>query len=337
MNDPKNARYDADPRGLLTARRAVCGYYEKKGFRVSPEQVLLTSSTSEGYHYLFRLLANPGEAISAAEPSYPLIATLSELNDVTLHHYRLAYDDDAWRIDFDSLKTSVDPHTRAILTVHPNNPTGNFVSREEKKQLNETCARQSCALIADEVFLDFNREENNHPESFVSNETVLTFTLSGLSKILGLPQMKLSWIVVSGPDAERTEALRRLEVISDAYLSVNTPAQHALPLWLHHERQVRDEIMSRVRANHGHLKKAVEDIRCGRVLKAEGGWAAIVKTSGSQNDEDMAIHLLDQWRVLVHPGFLFDFPSEGFLVMSLLSPEPLFVEGVRRLCGGLAG
>ena len=326
MPDPKNLVYEPDPRGVLSARQAVCAYYAQKGAPVFPDQVFLTSGTSEAYQFLFRLLANPGDEVCAAEPSYPLFVTLSELNDVTLKKFGLIYEN-GWRIDFSSLNKSLSDKTRAVLVVHPNNPTGNFVRTDAMKKLDELCAQKRCALIADEVFFDFAWDPGSQHETFAANRRALTFTVSGISKILGLPQMKLGWIVVSGPEDRRREAMRRLEVIADATLSVNTPSQNALPAWLSLRGRVRDEILERVRENFSYLNQALDKKRV-RAPRSEGGWVAVLKTDGPKNDEETALYLLDKKNVLLHPGYFFDFPSEDYLVVSLLPETSLFQEAV---------
>lgn len=321
----ENLRYDPDPRGLLKAREAVCRYYAEKGITVVPEQIFLTAGTSEAYHFLFRLLTDAGEAVCCAEPGYPLFDTLAGLNDASLKKYRLKAEEN-WAIDFPSLETAL-RGCRAVLTVHPNNPTGNYVSKEEKTTLNALCAKSGCALIADEVFLDFFWK-GSAPKSFAANREALTFTLSGVSKILGLPQMKLAWIVVSGPEAERLEAIRRLEVIADAYLSVNTLSQNALGSWLGGREAIHQEILSRVKANRSWLQKALQKKDKGELLPGEGGWYAAFRYQDPKNDEEMALHLLRKKNLLVHPGYFFDFGSDDIIVLSLLPEEKVFEEGI---------
>ena len=330
LTDPTNQLYEPAPRGLLLARQAVCDYYASKGVPISPEQVFLTSSTSEAYHFLFRLLTNPREAIACAEPSYPLLGTLCELNDVVLKKYTLS-PDKHWRLDLSTLREKV----RALLVVNPNNPTGNYISAFERKELNKVTHTHGAALISDEVFLDFVREEHAGPATFASNDPVLTFTVSGISKILALPQMKLSWIVVSGPENLRKEALERLEIIADASLSVSTPIQRALPSWLSLRDIVRDEILTRVKTNADVLKKTAAKNGIGEVSEAQGGWYAVLKLSGARTDEETALKWLEKKNVLVHPGYFFDFADESRMVFSLLPQERIFNEAMERLSGGL--
>ncbi|MBI3005372.1 MAG: pyridoxal phosphate-dependent aminotransferase, partial [Ignavibacteriales bacterium] len=212
--DERSLRYDPDPKGLLAAREAVCEFYLRKNFRLDPEHVILTASTSEAYSFLLRLLCNPGDSVLVPQPSYPLFDDLCQLNDVEMTPYRLSYDGE-WHIDAASLGTAV---SKALILVHPNNPTGSFVKLEEEKLIVDVAQKKNLAIIADEVFSEYGFGANHHRvETFAYTDVVLTFTLGGISKLLGLPQMKLAWIVVSGPDQLRTEALKRLEFISDTY------------------------------------------------------------------------------------------------------------------------
>ena len=328
--DKKNDLYEPDPRGLFHARQAVCDYYAAKKITLDPEQIFLTAGTSEGYSFLMRLLLDLGDVLLCAEPSYPLMDTLSEIHDVVPKKYALRRAPD-WRIDQDPLSEGLHCGARALVLVNPNNPTGNFVSPEEKRKINGLCAKVSCALIVDEVFLDYAWDKARVAESFASNEEVLTFTLSGISKVLALPQMKVSWIVVSGPRALREEALARLEIIADAYLSVNTPCQHALGTWLSRQNTVQEEILARVRANAAYLKKMSLEYPAIQMLPAQGGWYAVLERQGTVTDEQMALRLLNEMDVLVHPGFFYDFVSENILVLSLIVEESAFQEGARRI------
>lgn len=331
LSDPRNLLYDADPRGLHEAREAVCRYYADKKIKLTPEQIFLTCSTSEAYGYLFRLLADAGDEILAFEPSYPLFETLADLNDVHLKKIPLVYHD-SWQLNREGLEQSLTPQTKALLLIHPNNPTGHFVSAAEREFLRAACVKNSCALIVDEVFLDYAWSYDSQAESFAGQQEVLTFTLSGISKILGLPQMKLSWIVVSGPPALRQEALRRLEVIADAHLSVNTPSQRALPDWMKLRQAVISEINERVRGNYYFLEEKLRQDSALQLLKTEGGWYAVLRSVASVNDEAFVMELLEKQNVLVYPGFFFDFAQENFWVLSLLPKLPVFQEGVDRLC-----
>ena len=247
LNSPQSLDYDPQPRGLARAREAVAEYYQARREQVDPEALVLTSGTSEGYAYLFRLLTNPGDEILVPKPSYPLFDFLADLEDVKLVPYPLLYDH-GWQIDFHSLEKAIGPSTRGIVLVNPNNPTGSYVSARERDQLNEICRRHHLALIVDEVFLDYALDSSQHA-SFTTNEGALTFSLSGLSKISALPQMKLAWIAVNGPKDPVHSAIQRLEVIADTYLSVSTPVQVAAPALLAERVRVQSQIRSRVQAN----------------------------------------------------------------------------------------
>ncbi len=332
LNHPDNARYSPDARGLLSARQAVAAYYADKGVQMEPDQIFLTASTSEAYSFLFRLLGNPGDTVLAHSPGYPLFDYLAELNDLKLEKYSLTYEK-TWRLVEKSLEPFSKKNPKALIWVNPNNPTGNYASDDEIKTLNHFSVKNSCPLIVDEVFFDFSWNKNKKYKSFAGNGEALTFTLSGISKILGLPQMKLSWIVVSGPAAFRREACARLEVIADTYLSVNAPVQNALPAWLGGREMVITEILSRIETN---LKNLLEITRASakfKVLDSQGGWYAVLHLNGGV-DEDFCLKLLNDKNILVHPGYLFDFEEENILVVSLLASEPEFSKGIKGLIDG---
>src|SRR5438067_8383808 len=249
--NPANLSYAPDPRGLVCAREAVAGYYRARGEAVDPEHIILTTSTSEGYGFLFRLLCDVGDEVLVPTPSYPLFEFLAGLHDVRLRPYELVCDH-AWQIDFRSLRASMSEQSRAVMLVHPNNPTGSYVKPHERVELNAICAEHDIAIIADEVFLDY-AHDGVARRSFATNQDVLTFTLSGLSKIAALPQMKVAWVSASGPEQMRDDALARLEVIADTYLSMNTPIQNAAPVLLEQRRNIVPQLLERVRANLGEL------------------------------------------------------------------------------------
>jgi alanine-synthesizing transaminase len=339
LADARSLTYEPDPRGLVAARQAVLSYYAERGVELSTEQIFLSTSTSEAYSYLFRLLGNAGEAILAPRPSYPLFEFLARLNDLELVPYPLAYHD-GWQLDLPAMREILEragPRLRAIIVVHPNNPTGSFVSRDELGALISWCRAHDAALIADEVFADYAWEADaRRVVSHASVRDALTFTLSGLSKISALPQMKLAWIVASGPPELREPALARLEIIADTYLSVSAPLAHALPEMLETRRRVQPQILARVRGNWRWLDEQLRpDIPLTR-LKAEGGWYAVLRLPAVQSDDDWAVELLREDGVLVHPGHFYDFGAEGYLVISLLPPPEIFREGVRRLLARLA-
>ena len=333
--NPEAIKYDPQPRGLLSARQAVTDYYRKQQdeFDIAPESVILTTSTSEAYSYIFRLLCDPQDEILVPQPSYPLFEFLADLEDVTLVPYPLLYDH-GWQIDFPSLYKRVNHRTRAAVVVHPNNPTGSFVSAKERSELNSFCREYELSLIVDEVFLTYALDGVSRP-TFAANSDILTFTLSGLSKISGLPQMKLAWLITSGP-AERTRpALDRLEVIADTYLSMNAPIQLAAAILLDQRRNIQPLLLDRVRTNLEQLDRALEREPTCQRLALEGGWYAVLRVPVTQSDEELAIALLRKSGVLVHPGHFYEFPSDGFLVVSLISPPATFHQGITRVLEGL--
>jgi aspartate/methionine/tyrosine aminotransferase len=331
LQSPRAMDYDPQPKGLLEAREAVSGYYGEQHAttELDPEQLILTTSTSEGYSYVFRLLCNPGDEVLIPKPSYPLFEFLADLEDVKLVPYPLLYDH-GWQIDFPSMPKAVSPRTRAIVVVHPNNPTGSYVKPNEQDTLNGFCAEHDLALIVDEVFLDYPHDGKPR-SSFALNRKVLTFTLSGLSKVSALPQMKVAWMVASGPKAQGNDALARLEVIADTYLSMNAPTQWAVPILLEQRKSMRKQLLDRVLANLAELDRQLDARRACQRLGVEGGWYAILRVPVTGSDEDLTIALLRSKSVLVHPGHFYDFPGEGHLVLSLIGPKGEFAEGIRRV------
>lgn len=331
--NPQSLDYDPHPKGLRSARESVASYYRKQHeeFDVDPESILLTTSTSEGYSYVFRLLCNPDDEILVPKPSYPIFEFLGDLQDVKLVSYPLLYDH-GWQIDFPSLYKAVSHRTRAVVVVHPNNPTGSYVSRAEQTALNDFCREYKLSLIVDEVFLDYAHDGSSRP-TFASNQDALTFTLSGLSKISGLPQMKLAWIVNSGPAQQVTAALARLEVIADTYLSMNAPIQLAAPVLLDQRKNIQPLLLDRLRANLEDLDRQLSRRKSCERLAVEGGWYAVLRVPVTQSDEDLAIALLRQAAVLVHPGHFYDFPNDGYLIVSLITPPTHFREGISRVLG----
>lgn len=330
LADPAQMRYAPSPTGTAPARAAVAAYYQERGTAVDPAQVVLTASTSEAYAWCFKLLADPGDTVLIPQPSYPLFEYLAGLEAVRAVPYPLRYDGE-WHIDFPALAARLTPQTRAIILVHPNNPTGSFLKLAEYARLIELCRAHNLALICDEVFADFAYGmDTSRMGTLAGQDAVLTFTLSGLSKVAGLPQMKLSWLVVSGPAEERTAALARLEVIADTYLSVGTPVQLALPRLLELGGPIRAQIRARVAANRQHLDAALADLPA-HALPAEGGWYAVVRLPALRTEEEWATTLLAEDDLLVQPGYFYDLPFTPALVISLLPPPPLFNEGIARL------
>ena len=331
LQNPKAMDYDPQPKGLRSAREAVAAYYHDQPgeFLIDPESLLLTTSTSEGYSYVFRLLCNPDDEVLVPKPSYPLFEFLADLQDVKLAPYLLLYDH-GWQIDFPSLSRTVTPRTRALVVVHPNNPTGSYISAGERAQLNLFCREHGLALIVDEVFLDYPHDGAPRP-SFVLNPDVLTFTLSGLSKISGLPQMKLAWVATSGPAPAVSVAMDRMEVIADTYLSMNAPVQLAAPVLLEQRKSIQPMLLDRLRVNLSELDRQLAQQEAVQRLQVEGGWYAVLRVPVTQSDEDLAIALLRQASVLVHPGHFYDFPRDGHLIVSLLTPPTEFREGASRI------
>lgn len=332
LSDPRSLTYEPDAHGLLAARQAVAGYYAEQNIHVDPRQIFLTTSTSEAYSYVFRLLADPGDNILAPSPSYPLFDFLSQLNDLELIPYPLVYYDD-WQIDVGALASRITARTRAILVVHPNNPTGSLVRKAEMDSLIRCCQEHSLALIADEVFADYSlsADQAGKVASHAAVSDILTFTLSGLSKISALPQMKLAWIVVNGPADLLRSALARLELIADTYLSVAAPLAHALPKLLAGRRAIQSQILQRICQNLRWLDQQLPADSLVRRLKTAGGWYVILKLPTIRTDEDWALELLRQDGVLVHPGHFYDFPAEGHLVVSLLPTLENFKHGMEKL------
>jgi alanine-synthesizing transaminase len=331
LSNPQAMDYDPQPKGLASAREAVAAYYREqhREFEINPESLILTTSTSEGYSYVFRLLCNPDDEVLVPKPSYPLFEFLADLQDVTLTSYPLLYDH-GWQIDFPSLARAVNPRTRAVVVVHPNNPTGSYVSAHERTQLNSFCREHGLPLIVDEVFLDYPHDAAHRP-SFVLNPDVLTFTLSGVSKISGLPQMKLAWVAVSGPAPVVAGAMDRLEVIADTYLSMNAPIQLAAEVLLGQRKNIQPLLLDRVRMNLVELDRQLAQQQASQCLQVEGGWYAVLRVPVTRSDEDLAIELLRQASVLVHPGHFYDFPNDGYLIISLLTPPGEFREGAGRV------
>lgn len=334
LADPKSLDYDPQPRGLRSAREAITAYYGERGYGIDPESLILATGTSEAYSFVFRLLANPGDEILVAKPSYPLFDFLADLQDVTLVPFPLI-NDHGWQIDFHTFEQAITEHTRAIVLVHPNNPTGSYVSEKERERLNMLCIKHDLALIVDEVFLDYAHDNVLRP-SFVGNGAVLTFTLSGVSKISALPQMKLAWIAVSGPTQFAASSIDRLEIIADTFLSVSTPIQWAAKALLEQRKTIQPQLATRIASNLNELDRELSRQKiCSRLI-VEGGWYVVIRVPATRSDEDLAIDLLRERQVLVHPGHFYDFPQDGFVVLSLITPEADFKDGLERLTGFFA-
>jgi alanine-synthesizing transaminase len=330
FQNPEGLRYEPEAKGLLCARREVAKYYgEEHGERVDPEALLLTTSTSEAYSHVFRLLCDPQDEVLVPKPSYPLFDFLGDLQDVKLVPYFLQYAQ-GWFIDFESVQLALTPRTRAILLVHPNNPTGSYVKPEEVVRLNALCREKNLALIVDEVFLDYALGDRQR-RSFVGNGEALTFTLSGLSKTAALPQMKVAWMAVTGPAELRQAAMERLEIIADTYLSLSSPTQWAFPTLFAQRRTLQPQLLGRIRENWAWLKSAMSRNTVYELLETEGGWYAVLRILGGVSDEDLAIEMMEKAGVLVHPGHFYDFPRGEYLVVSLITPENDFRSGIGAL------
>ena len=334
LMNPDALDYDPQPRGLLRARQAVCDYYASHRVSLKPEQITLTTSTSEAYSFLFRLLCDAGSEILVPQPGYPLFDFLAVLDDVRIKPVPFVYDH-GWQIDPESFRRAITPLTRAIVLVHPNNPTGHFTKPWEAKELAQICREFDLALIVDEVFLDyeFPGSFSGKPVSFAAGiEGVPVFVVSGLSKIAGLPQMKAAWIVAAGPEA--LAAQERLEVIADTFLSMNAPVQCALTAWLKGREAIQQQIRGRTAANLAELDRQLSRLPEVSRLEVEGGWYAILRIPALQPDEQTVLALLERG-VWVHPGYFFGMPPSGWLVVSLLGPVAEFNRGVSALAGYL--
>ena len=326
LHDTRALLYDPDPKGMLTARLAVSDYYREHAAGVDAEHIVLTASTSEAYSFLFRLLCDPGEEVLIAQPGYPLVDFLATLDDVRLVPYPLFYDH-GWHLDLETLRRCITPRTRAIVIVHPNNPTGHFTSRQDREAIEILCRVHGMALIVDEVFLDYGLAGPG--ASFaIGDHPVPTFVLSGLSKVAALPQMKIAWIACfTQPDA-----LQRLEIVADTFLSVSVPVQCALPAWLRQGEGMQSQIHRRVAANLSALDQMLRHQSLVSRLIVEAGWYAILRIPYLQSAEDLAIALLVEQHVVLHASGFFGFVDQGNVVVSLLGPEREFQEGVRLLC-----
>ena len=335
--------YEPEPRGMATAREAVCEYYREHAeglaqsveLALTPDQVVLTTSTSEAYSYLFRLLCDPGDEVLIAQPSYPLFDFLATLDDVQLVSYPLFYDH-GWHLDVHGLRQKIGPRTRAIVVVHPNNPTGHFTREADRRALEAICEECGLALIVDEVFLDYSLHDQ--VPSFVTGpHPVLTFVLSGLSKIAGLPQMKLSWLAAFGPEDDMQAALQRLDVIADTFLSLSAPLQLALPVWLRGRKLVQQQIQERVKQNLASLDLLLDSAASIDRQAVEGGWYATLRAPALLGGEATALWLMVEHGIAVHPGNFFGMAGEGYFVISLLPREAEFIADIAELLSSLQG
>jgi aspartate/methionine/tyrosine aminotransferase len=337
LADPRSRIYRPDSLGMVEARNAIASDYAARGTAgVDASRTVLTASTSEAYAMLFKLLADPGDAVLVPRPSYPLFELLTRLDGVDAAPYLLQQADD-WTIDRDSVTRSISAKTRAILVVSPNNPTGSMLRSDDREWLVATAREHDLVLVSDEVFVDYPISPRPGATSLADEHRVLTFTLGGLSKSVGLPQVKLAWIVVSGPDALVAQAIERLGVIADSYLSVSMPVQTAASRLLEGGRVVRDAIATRIRRNLDQLRAVGRVHPSLTVLVPEGGWSTVVRVPATETEEALVLRLLDDAGVLVHPGYFFDFAEEAFLVLSLLPPPDVFDEAIRRIAATVEG
>jgi alanine-synthesizing transaminase len=339
LADPRALKYAPDPRGLPAARQAVAYYYRHRGVALEPARVLLTASTSEAYAVIFKLLGDPGDEILIPRPGYPLLSHLARFEGLRAVAYPARYREGrGWFLDLDVLEALVSPATRAVVAVSPNNPTGAYLKPEEVEALDALCRRRGLALIVDEVFADFPAAGGNARGYTTAGRTqALTFVLSGLSKVLGLPQLKLGWLAVGGEEALAEEACARLETLLDFYLSVGAPVQHAVGRLLGLGKDLRGQIQARLAVNAGFLERRLDEATGLRLLEREGGWYAVVAMDELRGDEEARLlELVRRDHVLVHPGHFYGLDGHGCMVLSLLTPEPVFRSGVERLverCG----
>ena len=341
LADRRGVLYVPEPLGLLDARRAIAADYARRGISIGPERIALTASTSEAYSVLFKLLARPGDEVLVPRPSYPLFELLTTLDSVVARPYDLEYfkSRGAWTIDFASVERALSPRTRALLIVDPNNPTGSFTSSGEIDRIAAIGAHHGIALIIDEVFADYELEPGTVPvrPAFLSRSDALVFALGGLSKSIGLPQVKLAWIAVAGPSQLVAESLERLELICDTYLSVSTPVQLAAAELIERGAAIRAQISARTRTNYRRLKDAGASVPSCHVLTACGGWNAVIQVPTLCSEEELVLTMLTTDGVLAYPGYFFDFPRESFVIVSLLVTEAAFAAGIERLFARVIG
>lgn len=330
-----NLEYKPNPKGSFRARQTISEYYNEMGITVNPEQIFLTSSTSESYNFIFRLLMDVGDEILVPQPSYPLLDYIAQISDVRVKYYKLLYDDE-WHIDFHSLRHAISKNTEAILVIHPNNPTGSYVKKDEYDSLVEIAANNNLSIISDEVFFGYPfYNEDRRIISFANTDSVLTFTLNGISKMLGLPQMKLGWIVVKGGGKKSDEASMRLEVLTDTFLPVSSPIQNALSKWMSNRRRISHQIINRTRKNYEALIECVKNYPLLQVYKIEGGWNAIIKFPYNTLTEDLSEYLVTKYGVIVQPGYYFDFEKNDSIVVSLIVKKEIFTQGIETIARGI--
>lgn len=326
----RSFRYEPDPLGTRAARNEIQGYYAERKIDISHEQLLFTASTSEAYALVFKLLCDPDDEVLVPAPSYPLFEYLAALESVRPVHYQLGFDG-AWFIDFDNLERSITQRTRAIVVVHPNNPTGSFIKEQELRQLIALARDRNLPVISDEVFLDYARgPDGTRVTTFAGQKDVLSFSLNGLSKLAGMPQMKLGWVVIGGPAPASRAARERLALIADTYLSVSTPVQAALPPLMQIGTDIRRAIQHRLQVNWQILQRALAEGPA-HPLPCEGGWSAIIRLPATESEESWTLRLWDECGILVQPGYFFDMTTEPYIVVSLISVPEEFQKGISRV------
>jgi hypothetical protein len=336
LADPAALAYEPQPLGLWTAREAVAREFRRHALTVKPSQVALTSSTSEAYALLFKLLCDPGDEVLVPQPSYPLFDQLTRLEAVQTRSYLVEYHG-SWRIDLDSLTRAISSRSRALLIVSPNNPTGSFLHADDLAVLAGICETHKLALIGDEVFFDYPLEPAPAAVSVLSQAAVLTCALGGMSKSAGLPQIKLGWMVWSGPEPQVADAMHAYEIIADSYLSLATPVQVAAPALLERAAAIRAAIHQRVRRNLQSLQSACAATPSITTLRVEGGWSAVLQVPATRQEEELVVTLVTEDGVLVHPGYFFDMAREAFLIVSLIVEPALFDRGISLVLARAAG
>jgi aspartate/methionine/tyrosine aminotransferase len=329
LADARALRYDPEPFGSMWAREAVARHYASRGVAVDPADVVLSASTSEAYSWVLKLFCDPGTRVLVPQPSYPLFEHLTRLEAVHAVPYRLEYHG-RWEIDIESVAAAPED-VRVVFLVSPNNPTGSYVSPREAACVTALCRERGWAIVADEVFAEYALDEPAPATEIVRDAGVLSFTLGGASKCLGLPQVKLAWTIVGGPSQRRREALAALEIIADTYLSVSTPVQVAFPDLLSRSGEIRQAIHDRVKRNLECARSVARRYPSCDLLRTEGGWSAVVRVPATRSEEALTLDLVEHERVLVHPGFFFDFPHEAFVVVSLLPHEGVFADAFERV------
>jgi alanine-synthesizing transaminase len=330
LASPESLSYDPQPMGLWSAREAVAADFARRGLSIAPERIALTASTSEAYAWLFKLLCDPGDVVLVPQPSYPLFEHLTTLESVTGRPYRLEYHG-TWRIDVDGLEAAIDDRTRAVLVVSPNNPTGSFLHAEDLQRLSEICSARDLMLIGDEVFADFPLAVSPHAAAVMQARDATVCSLGGLSKTVGLPQIKLAWIGFAGPSSKLDALMPAYELVADTFLSVSTPAQVALPHLLARGAAVREQIQTRIARNLQRVREAISTTPAISLPSVEAGWSATLRVPSYRSEEALVIELLTADHVLVHPGYFFDFEREAFVVISLLVEPDTFDRGIARV------